>query len=323
MKLSIQKASKQRKFGRELNKLLHNQPEGNNSIATELHLKGKHGDGGAMDTSSKNAGIRPSSIDSVWEIVEQVGGKPYYWNRITNETSYDPPSSVALSPPPPPPPPPKYQLPGLLPPEPRSEILEDTAVCIAEENQTETAVSGYDVSYDVSNNATDEEAVAAASWTLVQEEDQAAYYWNTVTNETTFELPEGIVYTNYEGRMNTEEPPDATTYTTATAEEDPNSASEAEAPLWQEFTSPNGELMYMNLTNGNSQVEKPAGTTIIVSEEEGADGPVHWQECIYYDNEQDGEDGGGSYYYYYQNISTGENRTDRPVGLVMIAEIVE
>jgi hypothetical protein len=305
-----------------LNKVLQSQPEGSNSIAAELHLKGKHGDGGAVDTSSRNGGgIQRSSVDSMWDIVEQVGGKPYYWNRVTNETTYEPPTGIALSTPPPPPPPPKYQLPGLLPPQPHSEIVEDTP----EDDQIEATVSGFDVGYDESNNATDEEAAAASSWTLVQEADQAAYYWNTVTNETLFELPEGIPFTIYEGLTNTEEEPSQATDTIATAEGDPDlitSNSASEAPLWQEITSPSGEVMYMNLSNGTSQVEKPVGTTIIVCEEDGVDGPVHWQECLYCDNEQDGE-GDGGYYYYYQNISTGENRSDRPVGLVMIAEIVE
>jgi hypothetical protein len=211
-----------------------------------------------------------------------------------------------------------------MPPEPTPTIVEDTAYTTGD-IQTITS-SGYDGDNDGSNNATDEEASAASPWALVQEADQTAYYWNTVTNETTFELPDGIPYTVYEGLTNTEATDASNTIVTTEGDPDLPTTfnSPGDAPLWQEITSPSGELIYMNLSNGNSQIEKPVGTTIIVCEEEGGDGPVHWQECVYYDNDgqEDGDDG-GSYCYYYQNISTGENRSDRPVGLVMIAEAVE
>jgi len=307
VKLSIQKASKQRKFGRELNKVLKQQP-GANPFATELRLKGKTSE----DDSSNGSALRRSSMGSVWEIVEQIGGRPYYWNRVTNETTYDPPSMIGDIPLPPPPPP-KYLLPGIT----SVQSLHPTAET-TEEFVTHTT-------YDYASHTTEAEEdvlpTPTSSWVLVQEPNP--YYWNTETNETTFELPLGVEITPYIAPTVTDS--DYYEGEIVSQQEDQQYSDGNEevisvesSQMWQEITSPSGETVYLSLVNGDSRVDKPEGVTIIITDDDGVDGggESHWQECIGED-----EDGGGLY-YYYQNMATGEMRADRPVGLAMIAESV-
>ena len=220
-------------------------------------------------------------------------------------------------PPPPPPPPPRFQLPGLV----ESQAIAAGVDC-EEEGHIESETAEYTAETENAELSNPHETSVQSGWTLVQEENQPAYYWNTVTNETTFELPEGVPYTLFEGsdsRINT------TTDTTGEPDDFPpiseTPSLDNATAMWQEITSPNGEMMYTNLENGECRSDKPNGTTIIVCEE--VDGETNnWQECIGCNEEGDGQTE-DSYFYYYQNLNTGEVSADRPVGLVMIAETAE
>lgn len=330
MKLSVQKASKQRKFGRELNKLLKNQPSDKSPLATELQLKSIYGEGGAINQDIGQGKMRRSSLSSVWEKVEQQGGCPYYWNRVTNETTYDPPplEEDALAPPPPPPPPPKYQLPGLGTGVRGSDSQSVELEAEEAEAHEATATTVETAASFGADEDGDGDGESRNCWKLVRESEELEYYWNTHTNETSYSLPEGVSYTEYSetaqgeividggGEIGSEsESHEAGAALTASL------GGKSPTSMWQEIATPDGEVVYMNLVNGDSLTERPAGVTIIVTGEEGEE-EVHWQECIGCSSEDEEvaadcpED---SYYYYYQNLATGDVRLDRPAGLVMIA----
>lgn len=125
------------------------------------------------DPSSSAA---PPPPKSAWEYVDQGAGQPgYYWNRQTNETTYDMPYELQegyeSAPPAPPPPPARHALPGIgggfRQPQLEQEERQDSSGQIVD--------------------------AAAAGWQLVElsQEEGGNYFWNSITQESTYETPAG------------------------------------------------------------------------------------------------------------------------------------
>lgn len=142
--------------------------------------------------------------------------------------------------------------------------------------------------------------IERSPWYYVVEGEETPYFWNVLTNETTFDRPDNYI----EGNVY-KAPPDSTTVSATTT----NSDVSTDAVLWQEETEDNGEISYLNLSTGVSRQDRPVGPAVVVVQtEEG--GEEDWQVM---------DASSGS--VYYRNSHTGEERADRPLGgYVVIAE---
>lgn len=264
IKASISKESSKRRFAKELTKTMNHEP-GANPFAAEMHLRAKHNMHGGAGNDEEHS---HEHVSCDWELVPQEGGPPYYWNKLTGETTYEKPevmTGLAFKPPPPPPP---MRLVGIDKPPPPA----DTDVTY---NTAETAYSGGGED-------------SSGAWTYVYENEPNPYYWNTVTNETTFDRPAEYVDPNTG---------------------DSSSSGEADLVYWQEIVDDNsGELSYVSLTDGSSRADRPLHgvVMIVVTDDEGEE--VHWQECV--------SDNDGS--IYYKNPTTGEETAERPDGMSLI-----
>lgn len=152
--------------------------ENANPLALEYQLKNQKFNSSSSSSSSQS---NKNNIHSDWELVEQIGAPSYYWNRVTNETTYTPPTVENNSaPPPPPPPPPKFQLPGLTQQNNKPEQVHhnneqvDTIEDIQEQSEPKVVES-----------LSEEDQ----GWLSCQNNDGTIYYWNYLTNDTLFTLP--------------------------------------------------------------------------------------------------------------------------------------
>lgn len=269
----MKKESQKRNFGRKLNKLLNEDPD-KNPLAAEIGLRGKAGNQNKAEATPED-----------WELVEEPGQRPYYWNKVTNETTYDNPIETNFKPPPPPPP---MRLPGMMQPPPPATpkvVVEPTEVYqineAPEESQPEPPF--------------EPETVGDENWVYVCENEPNPYYWNIVTNETSFTVPSGFT-----GKI----------YSTNTNSNTENSLSEnnqaGDTLIYQETLNENGEVIYVNSVDGSVIEYRPEGQLIVVQIDETGQ-EINWAE--YYDEE-------GIPYYY--NTASEEMIREKPIGSIMI-----
>jgi len=125
----------------------------------------------------------PFSASSVWKPVQDGDGDTYYWNTVTNQTTYDKPAGF---------------VDNTLP----SAAASKTARDEEDDSQgwqevkdndgdtyywnTVTNETTYDKPAGYGDTATE---AANGEWRAVQDGDGDTYYWNTVTNETTYDKP--------------------------------------------------------------------------------------------------------------------------------------
>lgn len=143
--------------------------EHSNPIALELSLRKKTSNVSAYGYDDD---VSASQVASNWQLVDQGNGAPsYYWNKVTNEVTYDLPQELqqqeSIAPPKPPPPArrqlPGMKLPGISDATPQSDTVPPT---LTEEDK---------------------------AWKIVEQQGTATYYWNTITNGTTYELPSHVL----------------------------------------------------------------------------------------------------------------------------------
>jgi hypothetical protein len=299
VKAAVHKASDQRKFGRQLNNALKNEP-GKNAFALELGMKNRLGNDGAHSHES-----------SPWELVTQAGEQPYYWNKVTNETTFDKPDDLNASAPPPPPPPPR-RLPGMQPPPP----LQPNQVVRPPPPQPQFTPPPPKFVPPPPAGAVvpePEPEPVRSDWVYVFENEPSPYYWNTETDETTFDRPDAYIA-----------PWTAGAESTATEQEDEEESAPSDLDLslmWQEVEEPSsGETQYVNMASGEVRKEQPNGTLVLVVVNSAGE-EDNWQVCVYEGEEDSEHDAGDFGTIYYQNMRTGELSDDRPDGgTVMIIE---
>jgi hypothetical protein len=153
-KLIIQKAAAKRKFERQLQKNLKSN-ENMNPMALEIQLK-RDQENGAGETISTNQQNQTQQSD--WELVQQIGAPSYYWNRVTNETTYE------------------------LPVTEQPMVAKEDQMLASKEEMMNSSVE--DVTPSSSSSAADDEG-----WLSCQNEKGKTYYWNYHTTETVFTLP--------------------------------------------------------------------------------------------------------------------------------------
>jgi hypothetical protein len=226
VKANVQKDAASRKFNRLLSKQLAS-PDAKDPVATEINLRNqvnkKTPYGSDPNSTSANLSEKLN-----WEFVDQgTSGPSYYWNRTTNETTFDRPAEMdhgPNAPPPPPPPPPRRQLPGM-------QAVPETLV----EPPTPAAELNKSDSEDVSN------------WELVTTQPGGDYYWNIVTNECTYEMPACIA--QLMGTFSSEE-------STVVQE----SVADSNATKWEaKWDEAYQAFYYLNVESGESTWEKPPG----------------------------------------------------------------
>lgn len=232
VKASVQKEAAARKFNRLLSKQLSNS-DGKNPVSTEINLRNQFNNKNFNGTNATTRSTPTATIKPDWEYVDQgTAGPSYYWNRVTNETTYDIPYELAnqdqnAPPPPPPPPPPKRHLPGMEQP----PITNSTPV---ENIETHVQV----------NSNEDENENDPSNWELVTTQPGGEYYWNVVTNTCTYTMPACIAQlltSNEENEV------------TQTVEENIQTQSKWEL-RWDESYQAN---YYYNIESGESTWEKP------------------------------------------------------------------
>jgi hypothetical protein len=226
VKASVQKEAASRKFNRLLTKQLAS-PDSKNPLSTEMNLKNQINNKTPYDYDPNLASNKPSG-KSDWEFVDQGSAGPsYYWNRVTNETTFDRPSVLDnqsdVPPPPPPPPPPRRQLPGM-----------DSSKPPSAPTPQETNPTGP------TNTADSDDPT---NWELVTNQPGGDYYWNIATNECTYEMPPCIAQL-------------MAAYSEAVTEE---SGAEPAVAKWEaKWDDAYQAFYYLNLESGESTWEKPA-----------------------------------------------------------------
>lgn len=192
-------------------------PDSKSPVATEINLRNQVNNKTPYDYDQSLASS--ASDPSAWQFVDQGSAGPsYYWNRVTNQSSFDRPPELDYqqnAPPPPPPPPPRRQLPGMEAPQ-----------------QVEPASNGSDVATTLASED-------PSNWELVSNQPGGDYYWNVVTNECTYEMPACIAQLLSE-------------YSENTAETASTLKWEAR---WDETYQ---AYYYLNLESGECTWEKPA-----------------------------------------------------------------
>lgn len=133
-------------------------------------------------------------------------------------------------------------------------------------------------------------------WQKVDDDGSGnSYYWNVVTNDTSYEPPTGFKEAG--GREGAIRGSGG-----AAVEEE----EEGEAIMWTEYVNKEGKRMYQQSDKPEvTREDKPDGAVLVACEDESM-----WSEAL-------GEDGSVS----YTNAVSGEVRTEKPDGVIMVAEV--
>ena len=273
-----------RNFTRKLDKALSTATPGTNVLTLELGMRGKVTNNVINDI--------PSTGPCNWVMITDPGQAPYYFNKVTGESTYERPEEFNRVLPPPPPPPPQ-KLPGMAPPPPPPKPADQQPVVPAEpEPELEPHYEPEQQPEHEQAQEYQETSTQPKGWVYVCINEPNPYYWNISTNETSFEQPEDFDGTIYNEDLSN------TSYT--------ESNDYSSVITWQELYTENGEVYYSNLVDGSVSYERPMGTTFIqVIAEDGTQ--VDWQYCA-------DEEGNG----YYHNLVSNETTIEPPMGTTLI-----
>lgn len=146
-----------------------------------------------------------------------------------------------------------------------------------------------------------------SGWVYVFEGEATPYYWNMLSNDTTFTPPpeyNGELYVG--GEVVAPQPPAAAAPSAAAASHEDATPVTPSVVLWQEVEGSEGEgVYYLNTFDSSVTYERPVGDVYVVVQAEGAE--EYWQQL-------EGEDGA----LLYVSLSSGEHSSSRPEGGITI-----
>jgi hypothetical protein len=157
-KLAIQKAAAQRKFEKQLQKNLKSN-ERVNPMAAEIQFRRQLTSpaDGESPVREEGTGTRD------WELIQQIGAPSYYWNRVTNETTYELPTQDST----------------------QVQVQSEEAAEAQSQAQAQWQKSFSEVAQAAPPPTRSEDQ----GWLSCQNEDGSQYYWNYLTNEAVLTLP--------------------------------------------------------------------------------------------------------------------------------------
>ncbi len=160
------------------------------------------------------------------------------------------------------------------------------------------------------NNDGDDDVLDIIEWVYVDDGKESAYYWNMITNETTYDQPsdfDGLVYSEDVLRAFQKQYQEIMGKDINSGE---SSVGNAILPnvseMWQVGLDDEENYYYYNMQTEETTYDRPGGTLFISCIDENKQ-ECHWQES--YDEE-------GNPYYY--NMWSGESQWDMPTGTMYI-----
>eukprot|EP00980_Cylindrotheca_fusiformis_P026306 scaffold15772_cov162-Cylindrotheca_fusiformis.AAC.8 len=260
------------------------------------HVNGLESTGAFLEDSGESSEVvEPNGTSSEWVATfDESNGQTYYYNTVTKETTWEKPTSS----------------------------VKDKANAVVEpgpmvENEF---VGDEDGDADSIEGASDKDDPVSSEWVAtVDETSGQTYYFNTVTQETSWEKPISVVRSEIEPESEVagDDTPAVEEYALANGE---SKGNESDIPVgWEEVVDETGATYYFNPATQETSWEKPLDeqSPAVASDSEpepkvvddntagvsSQDLPLGWEEVI--------DETTGKTYYYHK--ATQETSWEMPL----------